>query len=329
MAPDTEPVSRDLALMGTHVRIVIDLPASSSVPPPADAADAIESLLRGYDIALSRFKPESELCALNSDPRATVPASPLLCSAISAALAAAAISGGLVDPTLHDELVNEGYRDSWDTARRLDLAEALAAVSAPRAPASARPDARWRSVRVDDQAGTITRPPGLHLDTGGTGKGHAADLAAAQLAGYQTWAIDCGGDLRIGGDSGVPREVQVEHPFSGAMFDSFKVRRGAVATSGIRSRIWRDEQGRVAHHLLDPATGRPAFTGLVAVTAQAPTAVEAEALSKTALLSGPAGAAAVLARHGGIAIDEQGHVTRIGRLEPPPVVRLRLPGARS
>ena len=329
MAPAAAPVSRDLALMGTHVRIVIDLPSSPSAAPPAAAADAIEALLRGYDAALSRFKPDSELCALNRDPRRTVPASPLLRSAISAALTAAEISRGLVDPTLHDELVNEGYRDSWDTERRLELGDALAAVGTSRAPASARDDERWRSVRVDDQAGTITRPPGLHLDTGGTGKGHAADLAAAELAGYQTWAVDCGGDLRIGGDSGVPREVQVEHPFTGAMFDSFKVRRGAVATSGIRSRIWRDEHGRVAHHLLDPATGRPAFTGLVAVTAQAPTAVEAEALSKTALLSGPAGAASVLARHGGIAIDEQGAVVRIGRLEPPPVVRFRLPRARS
>src|SRR3954467_9260833 len=42
-----------------------------------------------------------------------------------------------------------------------------------------------------------------------------------------------------------------------------------------------------AHHLLAPATGRPAFTGLVQVTALAPTALEAEIRAKAALLSGP------------------------------------------
>ena len=79
------------------------------------------------------------------------------------------------------------------------------------------------------------------------------------------------------------------------------------------------------HHLLDPSTGAPGFTGLVAVTALAPTRVEAEALAKTALLRGPDGARHVLARHGGITFDEDGAVERIGRLAPAPRVRLRLP----
>ncbi len=321
----SQPVDRHLRLMGTHIRIVIDAPARDDVPAPAATADAIEALLRDYEATLSRFKPDSELSALNADPRPCVPASALLRGAITAALQAAELTDGLVDPTLHDELVVAGYAVSWDSARRLDLRAALAEVDAPRRSAAPRPDARWREVHVDDAAGAITRPPGLHLDTGGTGKGHAADLAAELLGGYTTWVVDCGGDLRVGGDSGVPREVEVEHPFSGEMFDSISVRRSAVATSGLRSRIWRDADGRVVHHLLDPSTGAPVFSGLVAVTALAPTAVEAEALAKQALLSGPRAAAQVLRRHGGIAIDEDGHVARIGRLEPAPVVRITLP----
>ncbi len=323
--PATQPVDRELWLMGTHIRIVVDAPSRAGVDPPAQAADAIEELLRRYDDALSRFKPGSELCALNEDPRATVPASELLRSAVGAALDAAARTAGLVDPTVYDELLAAGYRETWDKARRLDLRAALAENDAPRRPARPRPEQRWREITVDDAAGTITRPPGLHLDTGGTGKGHAADLAAALLDGYTTWAVDCGGDLRVGGDSGVEREVEVEHPFTGEMFDSIRVRRSAVATSGLRSRIWRDERGRVAHHLLDPSTGKPVFSGLVAVTALAPTAVEAEALAKQALLSGPSAAPGILARHGGIAVDEDGRVARIGRLQPNPIVRIKLP----
>jgi FAD:protein FMN transferase len=79
--------------------------------------------------------------------------------------------------------------------------------------------------------------------------------------------------------------------------------RGAVATSGIGKRSWLDSDGRPAHHLLDPATGRPAFTGVVQVTAFAPTGVQAEALSKAALLSGPDRAAGQL-NYGGVVVYE-------------------------
>src|SRR5207244_1398374 len=64
--------------------------------------------------------------------------------------------------------------------------------------------------------------------------------------------------------------------------------------------------GKPAHHLLDPLTGRPAFTGLVQVTALAPTAVEAEWRSKSALLCGPAGSREELP-HGGLLVFEDEH----------------------
>ena len=56
-----------------------------------------------------------------------------------------------------------------------------------------------------------------------------------------------------------------------------------MATSGINVRVWRRADGRYAHHLIDPRTGEPAWTGLVGVTALAPTGVEAETLAKAAL----------------------------------------------
>ena len=326
MATTADPsVDRQLRLMGTHIRILVGPVAHPGMPDPAAAADQVEAFLRSYEAALSRFRPDSELCALNADPRTEVPASDLLRSAVRAALEAAQISGGLVDPTLLGALEDAGYVESWDRARRVDLRTALSESRAPRRPASpGAPD--WTSVHVDDEAGTIRRPPGLRLDTGGSGKGHAADLAATLLfEGYQHWAVDCGGDLRIGGASGAARDVELEDPFTGASLPGFQARRGAVATSGLRSRLWREPDGEIRHHLLDPSTGRPAFTGLVAVTALAPSAVEAEALAKEALLRGPLGARTVLAAHGGITVAEDGSVDRIGRLEPAPRVRFRLP----
>ena len=325
-APGTTPgvVDREFPLMGTHMRLVIGAPARPGIAPAQDAADAVVAFLEDYNERLSRFRPTSELSLLNADPRTTVPASQLLRDAIRVALWTADRTHGLVDPTVLADLESAGYTESWDPKRRLDLRAALAGDRPAPRPATARADAPWRLISIDDDAGTITRPAGLRLDTGGTGKGHAAELAAAMLAGYDAWAMDCGGDLRIGGDAGVVRDVEVEHPFTGETLDTIQVRDGAVATSGLRSRIWRGEDGAVRHHLLDPSTGAPAFTGLVAVTALAPNTVEAEALAKAALLRGPDEARATLARHGGITVADDGTVERIGRLAPAPRVRLRL-----
>ncbi len=320
---------RLLQLMGTRIRVLVGPSARPGMPSPDAAAARVERFLHAYDRALSRFKPDSELCALNSDPRSVVPASDLLRSAIRAALAAAERSGGLVDPTIHDALIEAGYRESWDHARRLDLREALAAVPAPRRPALADPASRWREVGVDDREGTITRPPGVRMDTGGTGKGHAADLAATLLDGYAHWAVDCGGDLRAGPDGGATRRVDVEHPFTGELLEGFTIGGGAVATSGIRARIWHGDDGTVRHHLLDPATGRPVFSGLIAVTAIAPSAVEAETLAKIALLSGPRAAREVLARHGGVTFDEDGRMERIGPAAARAAVKLRITQRRA
>jgi thiamine biosynthesis lipoprotein len=77
--------------------------------------------------------------------------------------------------------------------------------------------------------------------------------------------------------------------------------------------------GTYAHHLLDPATGEPAWTGLVAATAVAASTLDAEILAKAAVLSGPAAALRLLARRGGVLQHDDG---RIEVVAGPPVVRL-------
>ena len=102
-------------------------------------------------------------------------------------------------------------------------------------------------------------------------------------------------------------EVLVANPFGGEPAAVIALSDGAVATSGIDARLW----SRAHHHLLDPATGAPAWTGVVSATALAPTAAEAEALAKAALLSGPGAGCELLARHGGgvLVLDDGAAVT--------------------
>jgi len=263
---------------------------------------------------LSRFRGDSELTRLNLDPRREVPATPLMRRLAAAVVVAGSRSGGLVDATLLAGIVRAGYRHSFDDQTPLALSEVLSGFSerAPGRPSSAR---RWRAISVDDEAGTVTRPPGVMIDSGGIGKGLLADLVAAILRDHPTYAVDCCGDISIGGSAGRERTVLVDDPFGGDPVHELSLSRGAVATSGIGRRCWPGPDGRPAHHILDPRTGRPAFTGIVQASAVAPSALLAEVYAKAALLSGPEHAAERLP-HGGVLVDDSGEVEVIAAARP-------------
>jgi len=291
---------RAFALFGSRVRLLASEDGAGSMA-------LAEALLRGLHDALTRFDPASELCRLNDDPREAIPVSRPLALAIDAGAKAFDISGGLVDVTVLPELERAGYARSRVGLEPADLGAALAAAPARR-PASARSE---RGFEVDVEAAIVRRPAGLRFDLGGVGKGLAADLAGRQLGHAESWVVDCGGDVRIGGRAPRPREIQVGDPFGPGNCFSFPLRAGAVATSGLRTRVW-EHDGGYAHHLIDPGTGTPAWTGVAQVTALAPTAVEAEALAKTALLLGPVAGAARLRAHGGLLVLDDGAIVTAG-----------------
>jgi thiamine biosynthesis lipoprotein len=301
--------------MGSDVRLMIGPRLRRTEPSPLDAADRERRFVLEFARRLSRFEPGSELSALNRDARSAVPASQLLRAAVRAGLWAAERSGGLVEPTLVRALERAGYATSLDGATPASLREALDAAPA-RHPARPDPRSRWREVVVDDEAGTVVRPPGVMLDTGGTGKGLCADAVACRLAGYTRFLVDCGGDIAVGGLGSQlePYEIDIEHPLTAEVIGRLRLDRGGVATSGVNVRIWRRSDGAYAHHLLDPSTRRPAWTGVIGVTALAGSALEAETLSKLALLAGPDAARRVLTDHGGVIVHDSGEVEVVGPL---------------
>jgi thiamine biosynthesis lipoprotein len=269
----------------------------------AAVAQARRRLLEWHG-QFSRFQRGSEMTRMNEAAEETVAVSPMMRRVVEAAVNAARATGGLVDPTLVSEIERAGYESHFE-GDGLPLGVALA-LAPDRAPAAPAPAANWRHVRTDRRAGTVTRPPGVRIDPGGIAKGVFADELASLLSGYEAFVVDCGGDMRLGGRLALARDVHVASPFDESILHTFAVASGGVATSGVGRRSWLDRDGRPAHHLLDPASGRPAFTGIVQVTALAPTAIAAESLSKAALLSGPARAERVLV-HGGAIVLEDGN----------------------
>jgi FAD:protein FMN transferase len=303
---------RRFKLFGSHARVLIGAPVRPGLPSPEAMGIQIEFFLRLLHRKLSRFDKDSELSALNEEPGESCSVSPTVAVAIEAALWAARRSDGLVDPTLVKELEGAGYATSRADLATESIAEALAEAPG-REPASPRPDSRWREISVDAVAGVVTRPAGVRLDTGGCGKGLAADLAAERLGGYSTFVVDAGGDLRLGGERPLERLVRIDHPLDDRPAYEFQLDFGAVATSGIKTRLWRTQSG-FAHHLLDPSTGRPAWTGLIQTTSLGSTTLEAETLAKMAFLSGAEGAREILSEHGGLIVLDDGRVEICGSL---------------
>lgn len=279
------------------------------------AVDRVRRKLEAWHRRFSRFLPDSELSLLNDDDRREVPVSPLMARFAQAAVIAGSFTGGLVDATLIDQIESAGYAE--DLSNPLPLAIALR-LAPPRKPAAASISRQWQRVEVNLAECTITRPRGVKLDSGGLAKGLFADVLAETLASHPSFAINCAGDLSIGGAGGVTRPIKVESPFDGHTLHTFNLKQTGVATSGVGRRSWLDSSGRPAHHLLDPSTGKPAFTGIVQVTALAPSALMAEIHAKAAILSGPGAAPSWLPHGGVIVLDDGSHQI----VDPPTVLTL-------
>ncbi len=292
------------ASCGVHVL------GAGSEESAGEAVARVRRELLSWHARFSRFEPESELSRLNRDPREVVPSTPLMARLAAAVGIAGASSGGLVDGTLLGALERAGYRGELERAPELSEALVRAPLRSPAAPSAARD---WERIEVDFAALTISRPPGVELDSGGLAKGLFADALAETLASHAGFAVNCAGDLAIGGTDAVMRPIHVAGPFDEGTLHTFNLTHTGVATSGIGRRSWRGDGGRPSHHLLDPATGAPAFTGVVQATALAPSALVAEIRAKAALLSGPGAAGGWLPDGGVIVLDDGSHLV----FEPP------------
>ena len=89
--------------MGTTVTVLFDGDV------PTGALGEVRELFERWEATLSRFRPDSELSRLDREAGREMPASPLLRRVTSAALRAAAATGGVFDPTLGRRLAAIGY----------------------------------------------------------------------------------------------------------------------------------------------------------------------------------------------------------------------------
>src|SRR6266851_1858812 len=176
-SPDIAAADRDA--LGTTARLVVWPPGN--LPRLLAAVDAE---LAGLDVQASRFRPDSEISALHAAGAGSYLISDGLAEAISIALAAAAWTGGLSDPTVGTALVRIGYDRDF---------AAIEAGTSAAPPPDGGPVAGWRTVRLNGNE--LTVPDRVLLDFGSTAKGLGADRRPrrpapprAAAASWSAWA---------------------------------------------------------------------------------------------------------------------------------------------
>lgn len=223
------------------------------------------------EATLSRFRPTSALQQLHAMPERWVVVPPLLYEAINLALEAAALTEGAFDPTILDGLEAAGYRNSFEQG--------------PSPATKPLPAGRWHEIRLAPEASAVWLPAGLRLDLGGIGKGLAVDLAMRRLHEALRLLVNAGGDMRIRtAPDDPPCLVDIEDPCDASrVIATLAIQRGAVATSSTKGQAW----GQGLHHIIDPRTGRPSDSGVIAATVISGRAWRAEVLAKAAIILGP------------------------------------------
>lgn len=274
------PSSAEFPVFGSTGIVLVADPAKL-----ARAHEAVQRTVAAFDLACSRFRSDSELSALNRASGSPVQVSSLLLEAVTAALRAAWLTDGDVDPTLGEALIALGYdRDFALVGHGRPDGRERSSISIAAVPG-------WRTIRIDPLASTIRLGRGIVLDLGATAKALAADHAAAAAGA----AAGCGVLVSFGGDIALhgpaPPEgwrvrVTDDHR-SGAQAPGqwITLQAGGLATSSTTVRRWRAGD-QTLHHLLDPASRRPVQTVWRTVSVAAGSCLDANIATTAAIVRG-------------------------------------------
>ncbi len=223
---------------------------------------------------------ESELTTLNEHAGEPIDVSLDMLRLVEASVTAWEATEGRFDPSVLTSVVASGYDRSLHELDRDDARPAGTPVASP----------GLAGVFVWPDSARVMLPAGVGVDPGGIGKGLAADLVVDELleAGAVGALVNLGGDCRVAGEppEGDRWTVSIEDPWDADVeFARIAIDAGGVATSSRLRRAWR-RAGRDLHHLLDPRTGEPVWTDVVAVTTVAGLAWWAEASTKSVMVAG-------------------------------------------
>lgn len=249
-----------------------------------------------FEQRFSRFLPASELSAFNRQAGLKQIVSPEFQAILADAKAIGEETEGLFNPFVLPALQRAGYTKSFVRAHENDASDNF----------EHRSLASIQALEIGDEWARI--PYGTAIDLGGCGKGYMADRLAAlvvaepEVAGY--W-FSLGGDVIAGGcdQNGDLWQIGIEDVSSrsaaarlAGIVQVSESTPTAVATSATTDRRGK-HKGKAWHHIIDPSTGRPAQTDLLAVSIRAASAFRADVLASCLIVAGSRAAKDFMSRY--------------------------------
>lgn len=234
------------------------------------AAYAAEDCIRDLEAALSRTDPDSEVSRLNRAGGEPVEVGEDLHFLLRDAKYLSNDTAGAFDITIAPVASAWGFtEDQFRVPSQAELDALLKLVDYEQIHFSAPPPLS----NSPSEPLTASLGPGQAIDLGGIAKGYAADKLVEVFQEHQVprALAQLGGNVLAYGDrpDGAPWRVGVQDParpedknaFAGVLelTDAFAV------TSGGYQRYF-EQDGKRYHHIIDPATGYPADSGLTSVT---------------------------------------------------------------
>lgn len=267
--------------------------------------DQAEARVRELEAQWSVTEENSEICALNRGGRAEL--SPETAELLGAALDMCRRTDGALDISTYPVLRAWGFTTGEYS---VPGGEAIAALL---------PLVDYGRVALE--AGAAALPPGMEIDLGSVAKGYTGDALAALLkqGGAASALLDLGGNIQAVGSKpdGSPWRVAIRDPAGDGNIGVVEVADQAVVTSGGYERYF-EEDGVRYWHIIDPATGWPARSGLASVTVVGESGLLCDGLSTALFVMGREGALEHWRQHRdfeAVLVSEDGSVTITAGLE--------------
>jgi FAD:protein FMN transferase len=268
------------ATMGTRYSAVF------YAPPLADTAALALDLFAAVDRVdqqMSTWKPRSDLSRLNAAPiDVWVMIPPELMTVLSASLKFEQITAGAFDIGVGELVRAWGFGSECTTP---DPVKINAGTGPTRVPPR-------KALVLDDANGLVRKSAPVTLDLSGIAKGFAVDEMARVMNafGIKVWLVGIDGEMRGQGlkPDGNAWAVAHERPdrFARDAMGVIELTDLAVATSG-NYRHWREHDGRLVSHTMDPKTNQPLQNQLASVSVMAPTCMAADAWATALMVMGP------------------------------------------
>ena len=241
----------------------------------AELTEEAKQMVEELEDRLSITKPESEISRVNASEETILSEDTF--HLLETALQLCELTDGALDITVYPVVREWGFTTgSYRVPEEEELEKLLELVD-------------YSAAVLDEDDMTIRLPEGMMADLGSVAKGWTGDHLLELFAenGVESALVNLGGNVQTLGrkPDGSFWKVAVQDPGSDGYLGVLSIENEAVVTSGGYERYF-EEDGKTYWHIIDPATGYPAESGLLSVTIVGNQGVICDALSTALFVMG-------------------------------------------